>query len=378
MTGKTTPLYVVCSPDRCVGKTLVARLLTEFYALADRPVAAFDLADEGPQLTDYLPNLATVADISDLRGQMAFFDRLIDGSDGAKIIDVSHRVFKNFCTVVREIGFSEEARRHAIEPRVLFIGGQVPRSPKSPNSTEAYETLQRSFTPASLVLVRNQIATGELSDDAASPPTDMAPAALDIPLLGFSLRALIDRQTFSFSELWRAVPAPLPNAVRAPLLDWMEGVFRQFRELDRSVTGEETHVAAPRSRRPAAADHRQVREAASRDITSSDVASSNVTWATDDRSMPEVPEQVRKFAPKKMRRADGHAMDHYGSAIVAKLQEAAGQLRAAEDRIGQLDTEIDHVQDRAGRAEAWLQMLRKEIEEKLIAPTAADGRRSMP
>jgi hypothetical protein len=158
----------------------------------------------------------------------------------------------------------------------------------------------------------------------------------------------------------------------------MEGVFRQFRELDRSVTGEETHVAAPRSRRPAAADHRQVREAASRDITSSDVASSNVTWATDDRSMPEVPEQVRKFAPKKMRRADGHAMDHYGSAIVAKLQEAAGQLRAAEDRIGQLDTEIDHVQDRAGRAEAWLQMLRKEIEEKLIAPTAADGRRSMP
>ena len=378
MTGKTTPLYVVCSPCRCVGKTLVARLLTEFYALADRPVAAFDLADEGPQLTDYLPNLATVADISDLRGQMAFFDRLIDDSDGAKIVDVSHRVFNNFCAVVREIGFSEEARRRSIEPRVLFIGGQDPKSPKSPKSTEAYETLQRSFTPASLVPVRNQIATGELSDDAA--PTDMALTALDIPLLGFSLRALIDRQAFSFSELWRAAPTPLPDAGRAELLDWMEGVFLQFRELARSVTGEEipTQVAAPRSRRHAATDHRQVREARSTDVTSSDVTSSDVNWATEDRSMPEVPEQVRKFAPKKVRRADGHAMDHYGSAIVAKLQEAAGQLRAAKDRIDQLDTEIDHVQDRAGRAEAWLQTLRKEIEEKLIAPTAAGGRRSMP
>src|SRR5882757_4114470 len=271
MTGKTIPLYVVCSPCRCVGKTLVARLLTEFYALADRPVAAFDLADEGPQLTDYLPNLATVADISDLRGQMAFFDRLIDDSDGAKIVDVSHRVFNNFCAVVREIGFSEEARRRSIEPRVLFIGGQDPKSPKSPKSTEAYETLQRSFTPASLVPVRNQIATGELSDDAA--PTDMALTALDIPLLGFSLRALIDRQAFLFSELWRAAPAPLPDAGRAELLDWMEGVFLQFRELARSVTGEEipTQVAAPRSRRHAATDHRQVREARSTDVTSSDV-----------------------------------------------------------------------------------------------------------
>src|SRR5262249_55860707 len=31
MTDKTTPLYVVCSPCRRVGKTLVSRLLTEFY-----------------------------------------------------------------------------------------------------------------------------------------------------------------------------------------------------------------------------------------------------------------------------------------------------------------------------------------------------------
>lgn len=77
MTGKTTPLYVVCSPCRCVGTTLVSRLLTEFYAVDDRPVAAFDLADEGPQLSDYLPELATIANIGDIRGQMALFDRLI-------------------------------------------------------------------------------------------------------------------------------------------------------------------------------------------------------------------------------------------------------------------------------------------------------------
>ena len=77
MSGKTTPLYVVCSPCRCVGKTLFARLLTEFYVVNNRPVAAFDLADEGPQLADYLPKVTTIIDISDTRGQMALFDRLI-------------------------------------------------------------------------------------------------------------------------------------------------------------------------------------------------------------------------------------------------------------------------------------------------------------
>jgi hypothetical protein len=85
MTGKTTPLYIVCSPCRCVGKTLISRLLTEFCVLNDRPVAAFDLADEGPQLVDYLPKCATIAEIGDIHGQMALFDRLIAESDTPSI-----------------------------------------------------------------------------------------------------------------------------------------------------------------------------------------------------------------------------------------------------------------------------------------------------
>jgi hypothetical protein len=128
MTDKTTPLYVVCSPCRRVGKTLVSRLLAEFYVVNDRPVAAFDLADEGPQLADYLPGTTTIADIGDTRGQMAFFDRLIADDVGAKIIDLSHRVFKNFFTVVQEIRFFEEARHRSIEPLILFVVEQDPKS----------------------------------------------------------------------------------------------------------------------------------------------------------------------------------------------------------------------------------------------------------
>ena len=110
MDGKTTPLYVVCSPCRGVGKTLISRLLTEFHVLADRRVAAFDLADEGPQLADYLPQLTTIANINDIFGQMAFFERLIGDDAGAKIIDLSHRAFDNFFSVVQEIALARQWR----------------------------------------------------------------------------------------------------------------------------------------------------------------------------------------------------------------------------------------------------------------------------
>lgn len=130
MSGKTTPLYVVCSTRRRGGKTLVSRLLTEFYVLGDRPVAAFDLCDEGPQLADYLPKFTTIADINDIRGQMAFFERLIAEDGGAKIIDLSHRIFKNFFTTVQKIGFFEEAHRHSIAPLILFVLDMHPKSPK--------------------------------------------------------------------------------------------------------------------------------------------------------------------------------------------------------------------------------------------------------
>jgi hypothetical protein len=224
MTGKTTPLYVVCSPCRRVGKTLVSRLLAEFYVTNNRPVAAFDLADEGPQLADYLPGITTIADIADTRGQMAFFDRLIAADVGARIIDLSHRVFKNFFTVVEEISFFEEARRRSIEPLILFIIDPDPKSAK------AYGILRHQISQASLLPVRNQVKTTETSH--ARPNANIAPTSHDIPLLTFPLKAVIDRQSFSFSRPWGTSPADPPVFLKDELSRWVERVFFQFHTLE--------------------------------------------------------------------------------------------------------------------------------------------------
>jgi hypothetical protein len=378
MTGKTTPLYVVCSPSRCVGTTLVSRLLTEFYVVNKRPVAAFDLADEGPQLADYLPKFATIADIGDIRGQMALFDRLIAERDVPRVIDVSHRAFKNFFTVVQKIGFFEEVRRRSIEPLILFI------IDPNPGSAKAYATLWRGFTEASLLPVRNQIEASAITYCDAAPNTIMFPASLDIPILGFSLRALIDRQSFSFSQFWQRIPAGIPEALDDKLQGWVEHIFCQFQHLERSLGCAEpsTPVTATLRR----TTHRQRQ----RDTRSLDDDSRRDTdTAAMNQPRIEVPEQVRKFAPKQERRIDSDLLDQSGNAIVAMLQRAADlssdlraraksmanelshQLRATEDRINELETEIEYFRGRAVHAETWLQLIQREIEEKLIAPAAA-------
>ena len=105
----------------------------------------------------------------------------------------------------------------------------------------------------------------------------------------------------------------------------------------------------------------------------------------------DIPEQVLKFVPKEWPNSYGAQVEEVGQAIVTKIQRAADlsnencdralalahklsmQLRAAEDRVNQLEAEVELLRDRAVRAERWLQIIQKEIEEKLIAPRSANA-----
>jgi hypothetical protein len=387
MSGRTTLLYVVCSPRRCVGKTLVSRLIAEFFAIDGRPVAAFDLADEGPQLADYLPDVTTVADISDTIGQMAFFDRLIADKNGANIIDVSHRAYKNFFTVVQEIGFFEEIHRRSIEPVILFI---LDRDLKS---GEAFASLKQGFNEASILPVRNQVAArrpGRAASDASA-----FPVSLEIPELSFSLRALVDQPDFSFSQYWQTPPADVPPATDDELRNWMERVFSQLWELELCIAREETlaQLAAatpPRTirHRPPPARHAQPPGGRSRRAAEPAAPERRSIISSQEDLETDTPEEVLQYASKGKPRIEGDPMDRSGHAIVALLQKAAEltndewgrarseadalshQLQAAEDRINQLESQVEDFQDRAVRAESWLQSIQREIEETLIAPTA--------
>ena len=107
-----------------------------------------------------------------------------------------------------------------------------------------------------------------------------------------------------------------------------------------------------------------------------------------DENRADTPEQVLKFVQERPRNY-APLVEEAGEAIIAKSQKVAYlsnencdramklahklsmQLRAAEERINQLEAEVELFRDRAACAERWLQTIQKEIEQKLIAPRSA-------
>ena len=99
--------------------------------------------------------------------------------------------------------------------------------------------------------------------------------------------------------------------------------------------------------------------------------------------------EVVRFASKQKPRAEFEPIDRAGHAVIALLQKAADiaeenieramtvahrlslELRTAEDRIRELEGEVEHLESRATRAEQWLGAIKKEIEDTLIAPMEA-------
>ncbi|MGE5158178.1 MAG: hypothetical protein ACM3OF_08515 [Gemmatimonas sp.] len=105
---------------------------------------------------------------------------------------------------------------------------------------------------------------------------------------------------------------------------------------------------------------------------------------------PPIQSEVLAFAPKQKPGDGTDPIDQTGRAIVAMLGKAvsissenvdlamslahklAMQLRSAEERITQLQSEVQRLEARAARAEQWLETIKHEIQDKLIAPMEAD------
>src|SRR5882757_8670640 len=142
-----TPVYIICSPRPLVGKTLLARLLSEFLLLKNGAVAAFDINLKEPSLLDYLPAVTETADVIDTFGKMQLMDRLIVDDGTAKVIDLGFHAFDEFFKMSDEIGFMKEAARRNLAPIILFVADT------DRVSARGYEMLRQQIPARALVTV---------------------------------------------------------------------------------------------------------------------------------------------------------------------------------------------------------------------------------
>lgn len=217
---RPAPLYIVTSSRPRMGKTLIARLMVEFLHAAGRPLVGYDLNPRDPILTARFPSLVWPVDISNTRGQMELFDRLIADGVSTKVVDLGSGSLEQFFAVMGEIGFMREARRRSIEPVVLFVTDTAATSKRN------YVELIRVMEAATLVPVHNEAVSLMLSKEDFPPSrADLAP--IHIPRLSPIVRGVIERPNFSFTAYMARQPGG-PTEIH----QWVAEIFTAFRELE--------------------------------------------------------------------------------------------------------------------------------------------------
>jgi hypothetical protein len=214
-----TPVYIICSPRPLVGKTLIARLLSEFLLFKNGTVTAFDVNLKEPSLLEYLPDITETAEVDDTFGKMALMDRVILNDGIAKVIDLGFHAFDEFFKMTEEIGFIKEAVRRGVSPIVLFVA-ETDRV-----SARSYPMLRRQIPSNALVTVENEyVVRGEL------PEAFTAGRVLHIPALPTFLKTYVDRPNFSFTDYLRS-----EKDSSTELHQWIRRNYLSFRELELSI-----------------------------------------------------------------------------------------------------------------------------------------------
>ena len=215
-----TLVYIICSPRPLVGKTLIARLLSEFLLLQRGAVIAFDINLKEPSLLDYLPGITETAEIDGTYGKMQLMDRVILDDRIAKVLDLGFHAFDEFFKMSDEIGFLKEAARRNVHPVILFLA--------SPDrlSARGHEMLRQHIPPSQLIVVDNEyVVRGEL------PLAWARGRLLSIGALPTFLKTYIDRPNFSFTDYLRQ-----EKDSSTELHEWIRSNYLGFRELDQNLT----------------------------------------------------------------------------------------------------------------------------------------------
>jgi hypothetical protein len=215
----TTPVYIICSPRPLVGKTLIARQLSEFLLLKNGDVAAFDINLKEPSLLEFLPDITETAEVEDTYGKMTLMDRIIINDGIAKVIDLGFHAFDEFFKMCDEIGFMKEAARRGVTPVVLFVADT------DRVSARGHALLQEQIPTAALVVIDNEfVVRGELPEAMTQGRT------LHIAALPTFLKTYVDRLTFSFTAYLRS-----EKDSSTELHQWIRRNYLSFRELELSL-----------------------------------------------------------------------------------------------------------------------------------------------
>jgi hypothetical protein len=241
---------IVASLHGQVGKTLLARTLTDYFVLSGGKPYLFDTDPVERGFHALFPAEARVIDLARVRDQMLLFDTLGEPSEQMRVVDVTHRSLTSFFELLRTTDVIGEARSHGIELAIFYIPD------RRADSFEAGVILRDNFRDCAFIVVDNAF----LKEPKRSTRQGASYKALRAHNWRFTMPKLADPVVealedhrvslgdFMRQPMWSNGEAPVPDNLtpdsRIALRTWVFTMFREIHRLTRALATHEEPVAA--------------------------------------------------------------------------------------------------------------------------------------
>lgn len=220
-------IHIVGSGETRNGKTLLARLITDFVLLSGGNPAVYDADAPRGRLAEWYPERAEIVDLKTTAGQIAVFDRILDHAAIDHVVDLPTRDLLRFFAVVEQTGFIAEAMRKGFTADLLFILDR-------PDVTlAALRTIRASRDGPRIIPVFNEAARAnvrlENGDHAMAGLAELAEFRL--PRLDRHMLRLVEQRAFSFARFIEHGEPALSPLQHTVLRGFLRTVFGQFHDL---------------------------------------------------------------------------------------------------------------------------------------------------
>jgi hypothetical protein len=241
MMSETSFAAIVCSLHARTGKTLLARVLADYFLLSDQTPLVFDTDPLEHALGGCFPGHSLVVDLGQVRGQMALFDGLAQGSADSRVVDVTHQSFRRFFDLMRDTDFVAEARHNGVEPVIFYIAD------RNRDSFEEGRLLLERFADCVVVIVDNAYlrqAAGTTRYSTGYQVLEAHDLHFHMPTLDPVAASFVEDSSMSLGDFLRA-PLPLSCATadtgdlalnaRASIRAWLLKLFREIHRVTRAL-----------------------------------------------------------------------------------------------------------------------------------------------
>ncbi len=218
---------IICSDRARNGKTLLARLMTDWLTLSGEQAFVIDLDAPDAPLAARYPAYSLAADFSRVGGRVAVFDTIIGAPERDFIIDLPARELESFFREAAAIAFFEEAERAGMEVVLFFVVDRALASIRHARELAAAHPAQRLFP------VRNGFIGDLLDDEEASELyLDLyLKGELALPKLSPESMATVEGARFSFRD-FSLGRIEAPNSFQHyEISEFCDTVFSQFGKL---------------------------------------------------------------------------------------------------------------------------------------------------